>query len=107
MIFNCIDWPRDNENEKIHPTQKPVKLLETLIELFTDPGDVVIDPVAGSGSTLIAADNLGRKSHGFEIKKDFHTAACKWIESNKKQINEIKEIGFAKTKLNEYYPTLF
>lgn len=107
MIFNCIDWPRDNESEKIHPTQKPVKLLEYLIEIFTDVGDVVIDPVAGSGSTLVAAENLGRKSHGFEIKKDFFDLATKWIESNKRQIQEIKEIGFAKTKLNESYPTLF
>ena len=62
MIFNCIDWPRETRYEKIHPTQKPVELLETLINIFTDEGDVVIDPVAGSGSTLIAADNLGRIS---------------------------------------------
>jgi site-specific DNA-methyltransferase (adenine-specific) len=38
MIFNCMDWPRDNESEKIHPTQKPVELLERLIEIFTDEG---------------------------------------------------------------------
>lgn len=107
MIFNCIDWPRDTENEKIHPTQKPVKLLETLIEIFTDPGDVVIDPVAGSGSTLIAADNKGRKSHGFEIKKDFHAAASKWIEENKLINQEIKNLGYAKTKLNKTHATLF
>ena len=107
MIFNCIDWPRDNESEKIHPTQKPVKLLETLIEIFTDEGDVVIDPCAGSGSTLIAADNLGRKSHGFEIDKNFYTAASKWIEQNKIKNREIKEIGFAKSELEKDYPTLF
>jgi site-specific DNA-methyltransferase (adenine-specific) len=107
MIFNCFDWPRDNESEKIHPTQKPVKLLEKLIELFTDKGDVVIDPCAGSGSSLIAADNLQRKAHGFEIKKDFYLLASKWIEENKKQIDEIKELGFAKTKLNIINPTLF
>jgi site-specific DNA-methyltransferase (adenine-specific) len=107
MIFNCIDWPRDNENEKIHPTQKPVKLLETIIEIFTDPGDVVIDPVAGSGSTLIAAENLGRKAHGFEIKKDFHAAASKWIETNKLIKSEIKEFGYAKTEISKSYPSLF
>ena len=60
---------------KIHPTQKPIKLLEFLIRLFTDAGDVVIDPCAGSGSTLVAAENLGRKSYGFEIKKDFFKSA--------------------------------
>ena len=72
MIFNCFDWPRDDKSiPKIHPTQKPIRLLERLIEIFTDPGDVVIDPCAGSGSTLIAAENLGRRAYGFEIKKDF------------------------------------
>ena len=71
MIFNVMDWPRDTETPKVHPTQKPVKLLETLIEIFTDPGEVVIDPCAGSGVTLLAASNLGRESYGFEIKKEF------------------------------------
>lgn len=107
MIFNCIDWPRDNESKKLHPTQKPIKLLERIIEIFTDEGDVVIDPVAGSGSTLIAAENINRKSYGFEIKKDFYDKAKKWIEENKKKKSEIKNIGFAKTELNKFYPTLF
>ena len=75
MIFNCFDWVRDNETPKIHPTQKPVGLLETLIEVFTDAGDVVIDPCAGSGTTLLAAARRGRKSYGFEIKKDFFKAS--------------------------------
>lgn len=74
MIFNVMDWPRDTVTPKIHPTQKPVPLLEMLIEIFTDPGEVVIDPCAGSGSTLLAAENLGRPSFGFEIKKEFVAA---------------------------------
>jgi site-specific DNA-methyltransferase (adenine-specific) len=107
MIFNCIDWPRDNESEKIHPTQKPVELLKTLIEIFTDINDVVIDPVAGSGSSLVAALRTNRKAYGFEIKKNFFDAASKWINEEETQINEIKEFGFAKTKLNKLHPTLF
>jgi len=71
MIFNCIDWHRGGDLPKVHPTQKPVRLLERLIEIFTDPGDVVIDPVAGSGTTLLAAKNLNRKAFGFEISKEF------------------------------------
>lgn len=71
MVFNIMDWTRDLGAPKVHPTQKPIPLLERLIEIFTDPGDVVIDPVAGSGSTLIAAENLGRRSFGFEIKKEY------------------------------------
>jgi site-specific DNA-methyltransferase (adenine-specific) len=107
MIFNCMDWIRDNKNEKIHPTQKPVKLLKMLIEIFTDPGDVVIDPVAGSGSTLIAAMELNRKAYGFEIKKNFFKDAQKWIEQEKIKKAELKDIGFAKTELNKKHATLF
>lgn len=75
MIFNIMDWVRDNETPKIHPTQKPVKVLERLIEIFTDVGEVVIDPVAGSGTTLLAAANTKRKGIGFEIKKNFYKDA--------------------------------
>lgn len=70
MIFNWMYWERDGkEIPKIHPTQKPVGLLKKLIEIYTDPGDVVIDPCSGSGSTLRASVELGRDSYGFEIHK--------------------------------------
>ena len=72
MVFNCLDWIKDNSTTKVHPTQKPVRLLEQLIEIFTDKGDVVIDPCAGSGSTLLAAAQCDRRSYGFEIKKNFY-----------------------------------
>lgn len=86
MVFNAMEWPRDNESDKIHPTQKPVKLLQRLITLFTDPGEVVIDPCAGSGSTIIAASRCNRTGYGFEIKKDFHKAACDWLKREKSQL---------------------
>lgn len=70
MVFNCFDWPRDHETPKVHPTQKPVRLLERFIEIFTDEDEVVIDPVAGSGTTLLAAKNLKRRAYGFEISKE-------------------------------------
>jgi len=76
MIFNCFDWQQDGKTiPKCHPTQKPVALLRHLIEIFTDWGDVVIDPCAGSGSTLRAAAELGRRAFGFEIKKEFYEKA--------------------------------
>lgn len=76
MVFNWFEWGKDGkEIPKIHPAQKPVKLLEKLIETFTDPGDVVIDPCCGSGSTLRAAHNLGRSAFGFEIDKNFYERA--------------------------------
>lgn len=82
MIFNCFDYQKDTTTPKIHPTQKPVKLLQTLIELFTDRGDVVIDPCAGSGSTLLAAAQCNRQAFGFEIKKNFCREAKEKVLSN-------------------------
>ena len=108
MIFNCMDWEKDDASvRKLHPTQKPLKLLEKLIDIFTDEGDVVIDPVAGSGSTLIAAGNLNRKAYGFEIKKDFFKMANAWIKENQLEKEEIKQYGYAKSKIASEYPILF
>lgn len=71
MVFNSMPMPRDTETPKIHPTQKPIEMLKDLIRIFTDKGDVVVDPCAGSGVTLVASEALGRPSYGFEIKKPF------------------------------------
>jgi|SRR5690554_5400409 len=111
MIMNCIDWERDDISSplirKIHPTQKPVKLIEKLIKIFTDEGDIVIDPCCGSGSTLIAASNTKRRGFGFEIKKEFYKKAKEWedevIQSNK----DIDEYGFSKTMIQKQGLTLF
>jgi len=75
MVFNCMDWARESDVEKVHPTQKPIAVLENLINIFTDKGDVVIDPVAGSGSSLLAAVQCDRQAYGFEIKKPFFKLA--------------------------------
>lgn len=85
MVFNCFDWPRELGAKRIHTTQKPIPLLERLIEIFTDKGDVVIDPTAGSGSTLRAAANLGRRAYGFEVNKEFCNAAKKYMLSRVEQ----------------------
>lgn len=81
MVFNCFDWVRDNDTPKVHPTQKPVPLLQRLIELFTDKGEVVIDPCAGSGTTLLAAAQTGRKAYGFEVNKQFFNDANRFVLS--------------------------
>lgn len=76
MVFNWFQWEKDGKDiPKIHPAQKPVKVLKQLIEIFTDPGDVVIDPCCGSGSTLRAAAELGRSAYGFEIDRNFYQRA--------------------------------
>jgi len=76
MVLNWIKWKRDGDKyPKLHPTQKPINVLSKLIQIFTDEGDVVIDPCAGSGSTLRACAELNRHAYGFEISKEFYKKA--------------------------------
>ena len=108
--MNCIEWVEDedvNNYPKLHPTQKPVGLLKRLIELFTDEGEVVIDPCAGSGSSLVAAIELNRKAYGFEIDKEFHPKAKGWIEKTMQRKKDIESFGFAITEMNEAGQNLF
>lgn len=91
MIKDWFEFERDGkEVPKIHPTQKTVNLLKRLIEIYTDEGDVVIDPVAGSGSTLRACKELNRSCYGFEIKKDFYRKATEQMLSS----NSVQEKMF-------------
>ena len=84
---NWFDWKRDSKDvPKIHLSQKPVSVLKRLIEIFTDPGDVVIAPCAGSGSTLRAARELGRNSYGFEVSRDFYWKAQEQMLGKKEQM---------------------
>ena len=76
MVFNWFTWEKDGKDiPKIHPSQKPVAVIKKLIEIFTDEGDVVIDPCCGSGSTLRAARELNRSAYGFEIDRNFYQRA--------------------------------
>ena len=108
MIFNCIDWEIDDKSvPKLHPTQKPVKLIKKLIEIFTDEGDTVIDPCAGSGSTLIASMQLNRNSYGFEIDREIYKKASNWVTNELQNQKDIKEFGFARTELRKQGASLF
>lgn len=69
---------------ELHPTQKPVELLEYLIEKSTNEGDVVLDPFMGSGSTGVACVNTKRHYIGFELDKNYYDIACK-------RLDEVKE----------------
>ena len=94
MILNWQPWERDGkEVPKLHPTQKPIKVLKNLIEIFTDEGDTVIDPVAGSGTTLRACKELNRNCYGFEIDRNFYNLAQeKMLNENNEQLELKKEI---------------
>ena len=75
---NIIDIP--NDNNKLHPTQKPVALMEYLIKTYTNESETVLDFTMGSGSTGVAAKNLNRKFIGIEMDEGYFNIAKKRID---------------------------
>lgn len=72
---NIIKTKKEKSDHKLHPTQKPLLLMNALIELTTLPGQVVLDPFMGSGSTCLAAKSLNRQYIGFELDKNYFDIA--------------------------------
>jgi site-specific DNA-methyltransferase (adenine-specific) len=72
-VPDVLDW--EYSGNQLHPTQKPVQPLKTLIGAFTKPGDKVLDPFCGSGSTLVAAQELDRRFIGIELDEQHHRTA--------------------------------
>ena len=70
---DVIDW--HYSGNRLHPTQKPVQSLKPLIAAFTKPGEIVADPFSGSGSTLVAAHELGRQYIGIDLDAGHHRTA--------------------------------
>lgn len=79
---NVIDVGFAPRESGLHPTQKPVRLMQALIELATQPGQLVLDPFAGSGTTLVAAKNLNRSFLGFEIDPRHCLTAARRLEAD-------------------------
>ena len=67
-------------DERVHPTQKPLNTLEHLVKLITNEGDLVLDPFAGSGTTLVAARNLQRRYLGVELQAEYVETARKRLD---------------------------
>ncbi len=93
IIPNTITYSGGLGKDKIRPTQKPTEILEYFIELCTNPGDVVLDTFAGSGSTGIAAKNTGRD--------------CILIERDAKMFAKMSERFADRSNPAQTYPTLF
>ena len=68
-----------NRNGKLHPTQKPVELMEYLIKTYSNENNLILDNAVGSGTTLLAAKNLKRNYIGFELNKSYYDVACNRI----------------------------
>jgi site-specific DNA-methyltransferase (adenine-specific) len=78
LLASPIDYIRVNRvprNERIHAAEKPVELIRKLLECSTLPGDVVLDPCCGSGSTLVACKELGRRALGIEKDPNYFNTA--------------------------------
>lgn len=70
---SVLNFPQKwRRQDQIHPTQKPVELMEYLINTYTNEGDLILDNCAGSGSTLLAAKNLNRQFIGIEKEKQYY-----------------------------------
>ncbi|PZU44294.1 MAG: DNA methylase [Sphingomonas sp.] len=80
-IPDVLDFPYSGN--RLHPTQKPIEALAPLIEAFTQPGELVLDPFSGSGSTLAAAQQLGRDWTGIELDNGHYHTACKRLASQR------------------------
>ena len=68
-----------------HPTQKPEPFISALLSDFTDPGETILDPFMGSGTTLVACERLGRQGIGIEIDPDYFAIACKRVDEESRQ----------------------
>lgn len=78
LEFNVVP----NRNGKLHPTQKPVELIEWLIKTYSNDGDIILDNCIGSGTTAVACLNTGRKFIGFETDEEYYKIANERIEQS-------------------------
>lgn len=88
-LYSCrvaVERPESTTDTRCHPTQKPLALMEQLVADFTDPGDLVLDPFAGSGTTGVACIRLGRRFIGWERDAKHYATACKRIGAAREQL---------------------
>ena len=76
---SILRFNTDKARGSLHPTQKPVALMEYLIKTYSNPGDVVLDPFMGSGTTAVACIRTGRNYIGFELDENYHAIAVQRI----------------------------
>jgi DNA modification methylase len=74
---------RESNGQRLHSTQKPLKLLQNIMKVSTRPGDLLLDPMAGTGTSCVAAAMLGRHFLGIEREKRYAEAALKRIDALK------------------------
>lgn len=78
ILPSVLPWPYSGN--RLHPTQKPIKAITPLIKVFSKPGDIVLDPFSGSGTTAMAAKELKRRYIGIELSPEYHKIAKQRLE---------------------------
>ena len=87
IVFNRLSGELNSSCKSLHPTQKPVELLEYLIKTYTNEGETVLDNTMGSGSTGVACVNLNRNFIGIELDEEYFEIAKERIERHMRQIS--------------------
>lgn len=81
VYTHCVNVGRNGG----HPTEKPVQLMSEIVRDYTQPGQAVLDPFLGSGTTLVACAKLGRKGIGIELDPGYFDIACRRVEEAYRQ----------------------
>lgn len=84
IVFRQQGFITDSKDKRYHPTQKPTELIQTLLEMFSEPGQVICDPFLGSGTTAVAAVNTGRHYIGYEIDPGYFQICCDRLDEVEK-----------------------
>ena len=79
--YGFVNDDRLESKERLHPTQKPVRLIEYILNDFSKPNTLILDPFCGSGTTCVAAKKLGRRFIGIDISEDYCEIARQRLES--------------------------
>lgn len=90
IVFKQQGFITDSKDKRYHPTQKPTELVQQLIEMFSEPGQLICDPFLGSGTTAVAAVNSGRHYIGYEIDPGYFQICCDRLDEVEEKTDEIK-----------------
>lgn len=81
-----FEWRANGQEDRFHPTQKPVALYKWLLSNYAKHGDLILDTHVGSASSLIACEELGFEYVGFEINEEYYRKACERLENFRAQV---------------------
>lgn len=95
---HAIEMNRGGSNARLHTTQKPLPLMLRLVELFTDPGDLVLDPFCGSGTTGVACIRLGRRFIGIEREPKYAAVARERLRAEERGLS-LREARLGQTSI--------